>query len=168
MSIYREACALYEVGEYELAAVKARELPVTGEESADAMQLLAKAYANLGRFSEAREFCCEQAIAADRLRAPNYYLLAVILQEEGRLEEAATALNRAIYIDHDYVPAYFALGNLSLQVGRKREAQRNFANALRILEKLDPHHALPEADGLTAGRLAEIIRNMSQGRTVNE
>jgi chemotaxis protein methyltransferase CheR len=131
------------------------------------MQLLAKAYANLGRFSEARE-CCEQAIAADRLRAPNYYLLAVILQEEGRLEEAATALNRAIYIDHDYVPAYFALGNLSLQVGRKREAQRNFANALRILEKLDPHDALPEADGLTAGRLAEIIRNMSQGRTVNE
>jgi chemotaxis protein methyltransferase CheR len=84
------------------------------------------------------------------------------------MEEAIIELNRALYIDHDYVPAYFTLANLSLQAGRKREAQRNFANALRLLEKRDPHDALPEADGLTAGRLAEIIRNMSQGRVVNE
>jgi chemotaxis protein methyltransferase CheR len=128
---------------------------------------LAKAYANLGRFSEARQ-CCEEAIAIDRLRAPNYYLLAVIMQEEGHMEEATAALNRALYVDHDYVPAYFALGNLNLQAGRKWEAQRNFANALRLLEKRDPHDVLPEADGMTAGRLAEIIRTVSQGRSVNE
>jgi chemotaxis protein methyltransferase CheR len=166
-SIYRDACAQYEGGEYELAARKAQELRLTGEAGADVMQLLAKAYANLGRFSEARQ-CCEEAIAIDRLRAPNYYLLAVIMQEEGHMEEATAALNRALYVDHDYVPAYFALGNLNLQAGRKWEAQRNFANALRLLEKRDPHDVLPEADGMTAGRLAEIIRTVSQGRSVNE
>ena len=164
---YREACILYDEGKYELAVIQAREILLRGEARAEIMQLLAKAYANLGKFSEAGEYC-EMAIAADRLRAPNYYLQAVILQEEGRLEEAVTALNRALYLDHEYVTAYFTLGNLRLQTGRKREAQRNFANALRLLEKLDPNDALPEADGLTAGRLAEIIRTITQGRSVNE
>ncbi|MGA7827500.1 MAG: CheR family methyltransferase [Geobacteraceae bacterium] len=165
--IYREACTLYETGKYELAAIKVRELLKTEETHVDALQLLAKSYANLGKFSEAVE-CCEMAITADRLQAQNYYLLAVILQEEGRLEEAATVLNRALYIDHDYVPAYFTLGNLCMQTGRKQEAQRNFANALRLLEKRNPNDTLPEADGLTAGRLAEIIRTISQGRAMNE
>ncbi len=164
---YLEAHTLYEAGKYELAAIKVRELLKTGETPVDALKLLAKSYANLGKFSEAVE-CCELAITADRLQAQNYYLLAVILQEEGRLEEAATVLNRALYIDQDYVPAYFSLGNLNMQTGRKQEAQRNFANALRLLEKRNPNDSLPEADGLTAGRLAEIIQAISQGRTMNE
>jgi len=145
----------------------ARNILLRGVASVEIMQLLAKAYANLGKFSEAGEYC-EMAIAADRLRAPNYYLQAVILQEEGRLEEAVTALNRALYLDHEFVPAYFALGNLRLQTGKKRESQRNFANALRLLENRDPNDTIPEADGLTAGRLAEIIRTITQGRSVNE
>jgi len=124
------------------------------------MELLTKTYANLGRFGEARQ-CCEAAIAADKLRAPSHYLLSIILLEQGQLAEATAALKRALYIDHDFVLAHFALGNLNRQTGRKKDSERDFANALHLLEKRDPHEVLPEAEGMTAGRLAEIIRAMT-------
>jgi len=157
---YLEAVALYAAGSYEPAAVKIREFLVSRQDNVDAMELLAKAYANLGRFAEARQ-CCEEAIAADKLRAPNHYLLSIILLEQGQLPEAAAALKRALYIDHDFILAHFALGNMNLQAGRQKESGRNFGNALQLLEKRDPHEVLPEAEGMTAGRLAEIIRAMT-------
>ncbi len=157
---YLEAAGLYGEGRYELAAAKAGESLAAGEDNGSAMELLAKSYANLGRFAEAREYC-EKAIAVDKLRAHNHYLLSIILDEQGEQEEAAAALKRALYIDQDFVLAHFALGNLNRQSGRKKESERNFGNALHLLEKRDPHEVLPEADGMTAGRLAEMIRAMA-------
>jgi len=156
---YQEAVALYDEGSYESAAVKAREILEDGQDNADALELLAKSYANLGRLAEARQ-CCEDAINADRLRAHNHYLLSIILEEQGERDEAAAALQRALYIDQDFVLAHFALGNMNRQAGKKKEAERNFGNALRILERREPCEVLYDAEGMTAGRLAEIIRVM--------
>jgi len=156
---YLEAVALYGAGSYESAAVKVRESLVAGEDNADALELLAKSYANLGKLAEARQ-CCEEAIKADKLRAHNHYLLSIILEEQGELDEAAAALKKALYIDQDFVLAHFALGNMNRQAGNKKESERNFGNALRILEKREPCEVLYDAEGMTAGRLAEIIRVM--------
>ncbi len=156
---YQEAVALYDEGSYESAAVKAREILEESPDNADALELLAKSYANLGKLAEARQ-CCEDAIAADKLRAHNHYLLSIILDEQGELDEAAAALKRVLYIDHDFVLAHFALGNMNRQAGKKKESERNFGNALRILEQLEPGEVLRDAEGITAGRLAEIIRVM--------
>lgn len=164
---YLEAVGLYDEGRYEPAAARIREFLAAGEDNQEAMELLAKTYANLGLFTEARQ-CCEEAIAADRLRAHNHYLLAIILEEQGELEAAAAALKRALYIDHDFLLAYFALGNLERRAGKKKESERYFANALRLLETRDPHEVLPEAEGMTAGRLAEIIRAMTWQREFSE
>jgi chemotaxis protein methyltransferase CheR len=159
---YPEALALFEEGHYEMAVAKARERLALQPGDPDLLELLARTYANLGKFAEARQWC-EQALVADRLRARNYYLLANIMLEQGLPAEATAELNRTLYIDHDFLLAYFTLGNLHLQAGRKREAQRGFANALRLLERRDPHEVLPEAEGMTAGQLAGIIRAMNQG-----
>src|SRR6185369_1638110 len=120
-------------------------------------------YANLGRLGEAQDYC-RRALALDRLSVQNHYLLSVILEQLGEAGAAATALKHALFIDHDFLLGYFALGNLCRQAGDRREAERNFANALRLLEKKDPHEVLPEAEGLTAGRLAQMIRAMTAPR----
>ena len=159
---YPEALALYQAGSYEEAADSVRRALDAGPQPAEALALGARAFANLGRFSEARALC-EQAIAADRLSAQSHYLHAIILEQQGDLAAAASALKNVLFIDQDYLLAYFALGNLSRQVGDAGESERNFGNALRILERRDPHEVLPEADGLTAGRLAQMIRGMSKG-----
>src|SRR6185369_15914737 len=156
---YLEAVALYDKGSYESATVKVREVLALEQDDADALELLSKSYADVGKLAEARQ-CCEEAIKADKLRAHNHYLLSIILEEQGELDEAAAALQRALYIDQDFVLAHFALGNMNRQAGKKKEAERNFGNALRILERREPCEVLYDAEGMTAGRLAEIIRVM--------
>lgn len=153
-----EAELLYRAGDYERAALLA--LDSAGKEEPEALALAARCYANIGRYSEARGYC-EQAIARDRLNAHNHYLLSMILEQQGDAEAAVRSLKHALYIDHDYLLAYFALGNLSRQRGEQREAELSFANALRLLQRRDPGEALPEAEGMTAGSLAQLIREMS-------
>ncbi|MGB9092803.1 MAG: tetratricopeptide repeat protein [Gallionella sp.] len=68
---------------------------------------------------------------------------------------------RAHYLDPDFVLAHFALGNLHQSQGRYREARRYFGNVLLLLRRNHlPDEILPEADGLTAGRLAEIAKSL--------
>ena len=116
----------------------------------------ARACANEGRLAEAIEWC-EKAIAADKLNPAHYYLLAAICQEQGQSEAAQRSLGRALYLEPDFALAHFALGNLCLSGGRQREARRHFGNALSLLRACPADALLPESDGLSAGRLVEII-----------
>jgi len=115
--------------------------------------------ANRGRLDEAIEWC-RQAITADKLNPAHQYLLATIQQELGQSEVAVQSLMRALYLDPDFVLAHFALGNLRLSQGRQREAERHFDNALTLLQARLRDEILPEAEGLTAGRLGEIIASV--------
>lgn len=116
----------------------------------------ARACADEGRLAEASEWC-EEAIAADKLNPAHYYLLAAICQEQGQSETAERALVRALYLEPDFALAHFALGNLCLSGGRQRDARRHFDNALSLLRACPADALLPESDGLSAGRLVEII-----------
>ncbi len=112
--------------------------------------------ANAGRLAEAVEWC-ERAIAADKLDPAHHYLLATVEQERGRIEAAVQSLQRALYLDPGFVLAHFALGNLYRVQDRPREAERHLGNALALARKHPPGEVLPESDGLTAGRLGEIV-----------
>jgi len=160
---FSEALALYQAGHYQQAADQALRCVAAGEESARALTLCARSYANIGRLVEARQYC-DKAIARDKLNHENHYLLSIILEQQGDTEAAIQSLKRALFIDHNYLLAYFALGNLCRRSGDYRESERNFSNALRLLERRPPHEALPEADGMTAGGLAELIRGMAENR----
>lgn len=122
----------------------------------------ARACADAGRLAEAVEWCVK-AIAADRLNPAHYYLLATIEQERGQGEAAESALGRVLYLDPDFILAHFALGNLCLAAGRGLQARRHFVNALTLLRACPADALLPEADGLSAGRLVEIISAVQSG-----
>lgn len=116
-----------------------------------------------GRLDEAADWC-QKVLEADRLNPAHHYLLASIRQEQGQFEAAAQALTRALYLDPDFALAHFALGSLLQAQGRHAQAERHLANALRVLQARGQDEALPEAEGLTAGRLAEIINGARAGR----
>ena len=141
------------------AAVESSDTLAQRQEHRAAFARTARACANEGRLAEAVEWC-EKAIAADRLNPAHYYLLATVRHEQGEIDAAAQSLTRALYLDADFALAYFALGNLRLAQGRRREAGRHFANALAMLRARPHDETLPESDGLTAGRLAEIIASV--------
>jgi chemotaxis protein methyltransferase CheR len=142
-----------------LPAVPTEAAPAHLPDEREASSRLARNCANQGRLSEALAWC-EQAIAADKLNPAHQYLLATILQEQGRHDTAIQALMRALYLDPDFVLAHFSLGNLHQSQGRYRQAQRYFRNVLELLRKHPPDETLPEADGLTAGRLVEIVTSL--------
>ena len=160
---YSEALKLFEQGCYAEAEQKISALLAGADNNAPALALLSRIYANQGRLTEAHDLC-ERAIAADKLNPAYQYLLAAVLHEMGREDESKISLNRAVYLNQDFVLAHFALGNLARRKGMKRESERHFQNALSILRKYPPDNILPESEGITARRMVEIIgRSMTEG-----
>ncbi len=158
--------ALYEQGRYEEVAdtLLAAGLPDAPEPAL--LRLLARALANQGRLAEGLSWC-EQAIDADKLDAAGHYLRAIILLEMGDPLEAASSLQRAVYLQPDFILAHFALGHLARGQGKTREAGRHFANALQLLQRYQADDLLPESEGLSAGRLTETIMAVSPTESVS-
>ncbi|MDP2030746.1 MAG: CheR family methyltransferase [Thiobacillus sp.] len=140
-------------------ALQPGERPPFAVDGSAAPSRTARACANQGKLAEATEWC-EQAIAADKLNPAHHYLFATIRQELGQSDLAVQSLMRALYLDPDFVLAHFALGNLRLAQGRRREAERHFRNTLALLHRHPRDETLPESDGLSAGRLVEIITSV--------
>ena len=142
--------------QYAEAPVRADQPALQEPADADAMGLLATTYANQGRLADAVQWC-EKAARADRLNPRWCYLLGNILQEQGKTEDAVAALQRALYLDQSYALAHFALGNLTRQLGKRKESARHYRNAIAVLGAQPADDVLPGSEGITAGRLAEII-----------
>jgi chemotaxis protein methyltransferase CheR len=121
----------------------------------------ARRAANEGRLSEALEDC-EKAIGADKLSADYRYLQATILAELDREDDAVKALNSTLYLDPRFVLAHFLYGNIARRRSRATEAQSHFRTTLSLLEELSPDDVLPESEGMTAGKLAEIVKSILQ------
>lgn len=155
---YQDALSHCERGRHAEAAETLLAALSQDPEDARAMALLARVLANQGHLAQAREWC-EKAIAADRLNASGHYLRALILQEQGAIEEARASTKRALYLDPNFVLAHFVLGNLARREGNLRESARHFENALSLLRAYRQEDILPESEGITAGRLMEIIRS---------
>ncbi len=153
---FKIAEQLYQQGLYgESSQILRKILNIDGN-NLNAISLLARNYANLGKLSDAIEMC-ERGIAADKLNPAIYYLHAAILQELGFLEEARISLKKVLYLDPDYVAALFSLGMISHQMENESESRRYFKNALNLLSDYNSDYSFPEFEGITAETLIEII-----------
>jgi chemotaxis protein methyltransferase CheR len=126
-------------------------------QDAAALVQLARLCANQGRLEEALAWC-QRSLTVDRLNLRGHYLYATIQQERGEVDEAIQALKRSIYLHPEFVLAHFELGALAQRQGKQEQANKHFANMFAFLQNYQPDELLPESDGLTAGRLAEIVR----------
>jgi chemotaxis protein methyltransferase CheR len=147
----------YEQGRYAEAVQKLDDLAVEACGDSKAIILLARACANQGELTEALDWC-EKAITADKLNPACHYLLATILKEQGRDEDAVAPLRRALYLDPNFVLSHLLLGSISSRQGRVEESERHFRNALVLLQGYGEDEIVPDSEGMTAGRLSEIIR----------
>jgi chemotaxis protein methyltransferase CheR len=154
---YEKAAACYEQGRYHAAAELLLGLVGREPRNCPAITLLARACANSGDLDEALRWC-ERAVEADKLNAGVHFLRAAIMQEQHRTAEAVKSLRRALYLDQNFALAHFALGNLARGQGKLGESERHFANALTLLEAHAQEEVLPESEGMTAGRLAAVVR----------
>jgi chemotaxis protein methyltransferase CheR len=159
VAVYEEALALYKQGEYSQAARSLQQKSAVAVQHVECCRLAARVHANLGELTQAR-WWADHAIAAEKVNAPSHYLRALILQEEGSIDEAVASLQRALYLAPDLLLAHFALGNIERQRGRHKQALRHLGNARALLAVHADEDELPHADGLVAGRLKEMIETI--------
>jgi chemotaxis protein methyltransferase CheR len=154
---YAQVLGNYAQGRYAEAVQKLDDLVVEPCGDGKAIILLARAYANQGKLTEALEWC-EKAIIADKLNPTCHYLLATILKEWGRIQDAVASLKSALYLDPNFVLPHFLLGSISCQQRQIQESKRHFRNALSLLQGYGEDEVVPDSEGMTAGRLSQIIR----------
>lgn len=150
---YQQALTQYQQGDYAQAAAS---LAGAAADDARSQALAARAWANLGQL-EAACRCGQAAVAADKCDAGLRYLLATLLAEQGCTEAATATLKQALYLEQDFVLAHFALANLYRRLEQAQPAARHLATTRQLLAGYPPEAALPEGEGLTAGRLLAII-----------
>jgi chemotaxis protein methyltransferase CheR len=146
----------YERGQYAEAAAILEPLASDGDTDISAIVLLARAQANQGKLESARQWC-GRAIELDRLNPSWHYLRGTILMESGQWPEARTDFGHALYLDPDFVMAHVALSHLARRRGDFKQAQKHRENALSLIVHCEAESPLPESEGLTAARLAQIL-----------
>ncbi len=160
--LYGGPFAIDETGMGEDTPQAITSLPPENGEDAQATLLLARGYADRGNLAMALDWC-DKAITADKMNARAYYLRATILQEQGSLPEALFALKQSVYAEPQFILGHFSLGNLARTHGSPRESEKHFENVLLLLAHSAPEDVVPESEGLSAGRLREMIASRRDG-----
>jgi len=149
------AKALYEEGDFSGCITAINNNPKDEEEKS----LLIRAYANLGDL-EAAEARCREYLSQDSLAPVYHFLLANILQEQDKPDEAVLELKRSIFLDQNYIMAHFSLAFL-LQIQKKlKESQVHRRVVLELTEGLDHESVVPGSEQILVSRLREMIMNM--------
>lgn len=150
----------YHRGNYIKVIEQLSEVEISGQKQL----ILIKSHANLGNIDTALSIC-EESIKNNKLDSKLYFLYANILLNKDNLDEAINALKKAIFIDSEFALAYYSLANSLIKKGNLVAGLKNYENAITELEKLNSEELIPEAEGITAGRLKEIINSTMQKHT---
>ena len=159
-----QAVASYEKGDYGDVVLRLLPLCSAGRGTARSLELLTRAYANQGEGSLALDWC-EKTLLLDKMNSRLHYLRGAILQERGDMGEAAASYRRAIYLDSEFVMAHIGAGHVAASLGRRKAAIQFLSSARRLLGRFAPNESVPEAEGLDAQHLAELIASdLDKGR----
>lgn len=115
--------------------------------------------ANTGKVNEAFERLTALSLATGKLDYRVHFLRAIVGDQAGKLSEAVRSLKQAIFLNKKFVLGHFYLGVVQERQGDLKSAGRYFRNVLNLLESLSLDQQLEEAEGLTVGRLLEIVES---------
>jgi arylsulfatase A-like enzyme len=148
-----EGRRLLAAGEPEAAARKARLLVTRSPRDRAALQLLGEAYATLGQPEEAERALRRHLEVGPTVGAS--VLLAQVVMQQGRLDEAEALLDQAAALDPHHGAIPLARGDLMLLRGRPREALTLYEEA----RELDPYRF----EGLARARIARVEELLGRG-----
>ncbi len=135
-----EAFALFESGRSGEAINKLGELAAGSPKDNRAPYLLAKIFASKVRFAEAEKWI-DVAIANRELAPEAHYLRGIVLQEQGRLDDALEAFRRSVFLDHTFALGHFAAAGVFGRTGQAARAQKSLATVAELLDGKPADHA---------------------------
>ncbi len=105
---------------------------------------------------------CVEAVEAHPVSAPLHFLLAVLLSEVGRLEEAREEARRALYLDGSLEVVQLFLGTVFRRLGMKEKAVASFERAAELAGRRGEDTPVPLGEGATAAQLREAAFTAAQ------
>jgi chemotaxis protein methyltransferase CheR len=156
-----EAFAVFESGRTGEAIKRLEQLAEAAPKDYQPAYLLAKIFASRVRFPEAEKWI-DVALANKELAPEAHYLKGIVLQEQGRIDEALEAFRRSVFLDHTFVLGHFAAAGIFGRTGESARAQKSLATVAGLLAGKPADALLPEGDGLTVGRLMELVTLQQQ------
>ena len=136
----RLACLLYDVGKWTQAIRVARQLTKRQPRAHQAYCVIARSYAELGRWKMAERFY-RQSLAIKQ-EPWTWLLLGRALDRLGRHDEAEECLRKALEVDPDYDEAHYNLGYNYKKEGKFALAEKHLRRAIEI----DPKYAQAYAE----------------------
>ncbi len=127
------------------------------------LRQLTQLLANQGDRAAALEVS-ERWIAVDRLDAAAHYFHALVLLELGQRARARDSFKRAIYLLPDFALAHVSLGTVARAERRHDEARRHLESAARLLASRPAADEVDGAEGMSVGRLREMVSALLEGR----
>ena len=137
----------------------AKKPPAPPIEDCDLLVQTAWRHADRGRPDEAAENC-RKAIAIAAFDPRPYFLLAQLAQERGDSTEAKFLLNKAVYLDPNFIAAYLELGSLHAQAGDQVRAQRLYETVRAALTKLPAHTPIAPYNESTATDILAYVERL--------
>jgi chemotaxis protein methyltransferase CheR len=133
VDLIKSARELLELGRPDDARALADEVLVTEPQNVEALLVRSYAHADAGDL-EAAVTDASTAVSVDPLLASARYILGIIYLREGEEHAALAEFKRTMYIDHEFVLAYFNAANIYRSRGAIDDACREYENALRAIE----------------------------------
>lgn len=158
-----EARYLFESGEYEKAInILLTDLsnpPAAGhnrDKRIESFEVLIKALTSAGNIELAIDWC-RKGIEENKLSARFYILMANLLNISGDTGGAIEELKKAVYLEPGSFLGNFYIANIYRKNNNLELARRHLHSALSILSGFDQDEVLEETEGITAGRMKEIV-----------
>lgn len=159
----REAETLLGQEAYARAIEKAETIFRTYPHCEGAYHVAAQAYANIGRYEQAKQLC-QQILQRQPLNVDIYYLLAQIAEDQNELDTTKEYLRKIIYLDHSFVKAYLDLATIYERERQPEKTQKMRSHALGLLAKLPPDMVLDTHSGITVSQWRDNLQKKSLTR----
>ena len=154
-----QAEKLFHSGEYTKAIQAAKQVIGHQPLHFDAHCLISQAWANLGDYKQAVEWC-QQALQIDNLSEKPYYILAHIAEEQGNVEQAKALFKKIIYLAPLSIGAYLEISSLYAKEGEQTRAKKMLATGLDLLKNVSPDLLIESYHQIPARELVLQIKNM--------
>lgn len=158
-SEYDKALKMYNQKNYNKAESTILEYLKNNDPNIDIYKLLIRIYSNK-KDSEKAFYWINKAIDKYKMSAELYYYAGILKNEENDLKEAVLYFNKTIYLENDFIMAYFMLGIIAQKNMNKKESNKNFDTVINLLKNKSNEDIIPESDNLSVNNMTHLINSM--------
>jgi len=126
--------------------------------------LMARTWADQQQTEEA-EAWLQRALALDSCSATAYWLMALLQQQSGAVKASLVSVQKALYLDPDFILAHFQHARLLRTEGRVEASNKALRICCQLLERQPKDAQVPLGEGMSCIQLQRLCEQLLEGRS---